>query len=592
MNRRIARLGRAFAACALILLLAPPAPVAAAAKPAWLELEAPRFKVISQLDETGTRAWADEFDRFFDALQQLSAVDESVLAPLTIVLFAEPEGFAPYRTRTESGQADVIGFFGNMGTWSVIGLPRLAGATRDVLYHEAVHWYLSGTGADLPLWYQEGIADALSTFRIEDGKGRWGDLVPEHVKYLRTAGLEPLGDFLRTSQDEALHGASGYYPQAWLLVHYLMFGPDRAGRSQLETFLRLERTTDLDAAFGAAFGRSYDELTGTLQAYLDAGKFTPALSDLDPRHREMTVRRAAPAEVGIALARLAVAGDNDDLARTQAAAAAAADPKIAAPFDLLALLADRAHDTAALTANADKAIALGSRDANVYAIKAFAVMEASHRRGAIDTMLPADAARAAADLLDRAIELQPRNRTAYQGLASALLNVETIEARDEAALAAGARAFPTDGVVPVAEAAVARRRGDPSEATRLLRRARAEPYTLPPHFLAAITSLYDSWVATRVKELTRDLGDSESVAAAQAFLDEQVADASIADSSRTRMAGLRGDLDSFARLHAAGVAGRQGRDKQARAMLAQLAADPNASERARVLARRALGIAE
>jgi hypothetical protein len=565
---------------------------AAAAKSKWLEVDSTRFTVISQLDEASTRKRAADFERFFDALQQLSAVDERALAPLTIVLFAEPKGFAPYRTRTESGQADVIGFFGNMGTWSVIGMPRLAGETHEVLYHEAVHWYLSAAGNELPLWYQEGLADTFSTFEIAGDQGRWGDAVPEHVRYLRTAGLEPLATFLRTSQDEALHGSTGYYPQAWLLVHYLMFGPDRADRGKLETFLRLEQSADVDTAFRTAFGESYDELTARLQGYLDAGSYTPVLSDLTLRKHAMTVHAAPAAAVQIALTRLALAGDNDALARKHALAAADLEPDAAAPFELLGLLADRAHDATLLAVNADKAIALGSRDANIYAIKAFQIMEAKHRAGAIDAMLPADAARTAADLFDRAIELHPRSRTAYQGLVSALLNCETIDARDEASLATGARTFPTDGLVSVGQAAVERRRGHPGEAARLLRRARAEPFTLPPYFRAAITNLYDEWVADGVKELTRDLGNTANVTKARTFLDEQLADASIADGSRTRMWSLRSDLDSFARLHAAGVAGQQGRGAEAHAMLAALAADPNASERAKALARRALGIAE
>jgi hypothetical protein len=300
------------------------------------------------------------------------------------------------------------------------------------------------------------------------------------------------------------------------------------------------------------------------------------------------VRRAPPARVDVALARLAAAGDNDDLARRHAAAAAARDAARPEAFELLALLADRAEDADGVDANADRAIALGSQDANVYAIKAFRLMEQARTTGAIDAMLPPRAARAAADLFDRSIELAPRNRMAYQGLASALLNVANVTPADDAALAAGLAAFPTDGLIGVAQAAVQHRRGQSRDAVRSLRRASAAPCTMPAAFRPAIAKLYDAWVGERVQELMRDLGDAPSVAEARAFLDEQLADASLADRSRAQITGLRGDVVGFERIHAAGVAGREGRVAEARAILAAVASDANASAGAKALAERVL----
>src|SRR6187401_2099050 len=94
-----------------------------AAEPAWLKLQAPSFGVISQLDEKDTLAWAVEFEPFIGALHGLYGAYEVASPPLTIVLFRSPRDFAPYRLRTDSGQARVAGFFGNTGDWSVIGRP-------------------------------------------------------------------------------------------------------------------------------------------------------------------------------------------------------------------------------------------------------------------------------------------------------------------------------------------------------------------------------------------------------------------------------------------------------------------------------------
>ena len=166
--RRVLDLPRLLA-CAL-------AAPASAAEPEWLKLQAPSFGVISQLDEKETLAWAVEFEQFIGALHALYSADQVALPPLTIVLFRQPRDFAPYRLRTDSGQARIAGFFGNTGDWSVIGMPGSGrdDATRQTIYHEAVHWFATASDTPQPLWFAEGLAEVLSTFEVVDGKGRWG----------------------------------------------------------------------------------------------------------------------------------------------------------------------------------------------------------------------------------------------------------------------------------------------------------------------------------------------------------------------------------------------------------------------------------
>ncbi|HUQ52390.1 MAG TPA: hypothetical protein VM692_09220, partial [Gammaproteobacteria bacterium] len=179
-----------------------------AADPEWIKLQAPGFGVISQLDEDDTRRWAVEFDQFIGAMHSLYNVEEVELPPLTIVLFKQYKDFAPYRVVTQSGQARIAGFFGRKGDWSVIGLSGAVrdAATRHTIYHEAVHWFASASTTRPPLWFSEGLAEVLSTFRSVDGKGRWGEAIEDNVAYLTYTGVMPIEELLVASQDEALHG--------------------------------------------------------------------------------------------------------------------------------------------------------------------------------------------------------------------------------------------------------------------------------------------------------------------------------------------------------------------------------------------------
>ncbi len=373
------RYGRRAAALAFSALLSiGPTAGAEAAEPTWIKLQNSRFGVISQLDEDDTRKWAVEFDQFIDALQQLYSYEGDLgLPPLTIVLFAQARTFAPYRLQTESGQTKVAGFFGNLGTWSVIGLPgrQTSVDTRRVIYHEPVHWFASGDDVASPTWLEEGLAEVFSTFEVVNGKGRWGNVAQNNVDYLGAYGLLPLDEFLRMSQDEALHGSPKYYPEAWAFVHYLVFGNNGAERARLGDFVRRARTEDLDTAFTASFGKSYAEMTSALRGYLQRGRYMMADIAVRDRGSEMIVGPASPAQVEFALARVAFAGGNDELARKHIDAVRALAPKSAPVYELLALLAARAQDGPALQSALDQAIAFGSEDSTIYSMKGFDLVE-------------------------------------------------------------------------------------------------------------------------------------------------------------------------------------------------------------------------
>lgn len=563
--------------------------LASAAERPWLKLQATRFGMVSQLGEQSTRRWAGEFDQFIDAMHQLYAVKDIELVPLTIVLFDQARDFAPYHSKGAFGGANVAGFFGNQGTWSVIGLARqsTSGDTRRTVYHEAVHWFLSAAPTQPPPWFEEGIAEVFSTFEVKSGKVRWGAAIQDDVDYLRAYGIQPLDEFLRIVKTDVLH-SEGYYPQAWLFMHYMMFGDNGANLPKFREFIRLRLETDLDTAFGQAFGKTYKEVTADLRAYLQGGRYRMALQDASDHSAEMTTAPAPPAAVEFALARLAVAGGNDELGRRHVEAVVQMAPNAPQGYELRAALARRVGDSAAVMNDLDRAIELGSKDADTFSTKAFLMMEVNQRDGArVDELLPHDVARTIADLFDGSIDLRPRSRGSYEGLATALMNVQVVTNEDDAALAAGRRALPSDGVVLVGEAAVARQRGDLAEATQLLRRARAEPFDMPARYRSLVTSLYNAWLVEWLATKIQRLDDASHVADAQAFLEEQSTDKSLAESSLGLIKRLKGELTGVERFQAGLAARRAGRHADADAIFTEVANDSSLSSPLRSAARNA-----
>jgi tetratricopeptide (TPR) repeat protein len=593
MFRRM-RLGRFGAALFFALLACTTAVPAVAAEREWLKLQAPSFGVISQLDEKETLAWAVEFEQFIGALHSLYGAEHVALPPLTIVLFRQPRDFAPYRLRTDSGQARVAGFFGNTGDWSVIGM---SGSGRDIetrqtIYHEAVHWFATASDSPQPLWFAEGVAEVLSTFEVVDGKGRWGEVIDDNVGYLAYSGLIPMEDLLRASQDEALHGAGRdkYYPQAWAFVHSLMFGNGGADSGKLAAFLREIRTTDLDTATAHAFGKSYDELTNDLRRYLERGRYGYAEIELRDRSAEMIVEPASAANVEFALGRLATVGGNLEIARAHAQQVIALAPRSPAGYELAAYAAHEAGDDASLVAALERAIELGSRESWIYNTQADRLLFGGQRdSGHLDELLSADTARTAADLYERALGFRPRNNAAFAGLVMALLNVDALTDSDNIALSAARILFPTEGLLLVGQAAVAKGRGDAPTAAKLLGQAVAEPFTMPRRYRSSVTALRNRWIAewfvAELAKLTQDGKFEES----RALVAEYLADGTIKGPLRGMLESVQADLPELERLHAAAEAGRAGKQDEAAAILTALVNDPSTGERARQEAERMLG---
>jgi tetratricopeptide (TPR) repeat protein len=563
-----------------------------AAEPEWLKLQAPDFGIISQLDENETRAWAFEFDQFIGALHALYSVDRLELPPLTIVLFRQPRDFAPYRLRTESGQARVAGFFGNTGDWSVIGMPGGGrdDHTRQTIYHEAVHWFTTASGTPQPLWFAEGLAEVLSTFEVVDGKGRWGQAIEDNVAYLSQSGLLPMEDLLRASQDDALHGERDkYYPQAWAFVHFLMFGNGGADSPKLSAFLKQLRETNTDTAVANAFGKSYDELTKELRRYLDRGRYGYAEVVLADRSGRISVEPASQANVAFALGRLATVGGNLDLASAHADEVIAVAPSSPAGHELKAYVAHEAGDMETLAAALAAAVERGSRESWVYVTTADRLLVQNQRdSGHLDELLPADKARAAADLYERALGLRPRNSDAFGGLVTALLNVDVLTDTDDVTLSGGRMMFPNDGLLLVGQAAGAKSRGDTAAAVQMLGRATADPFTLPRRYRGAVSALranwFGEWFVAELTELTQHGRFAES----RSLVEEYLADETIKGPLRNMLEAVQADLPDLERLHAASEANRAGKEEEAAAILTQLVNDPRAGERARQEAQRLL----
>lgn len=259
----------------LLLVLAGvvPASLARIHPEAWHEYKSENFTVLTDLKprEAANRIRSLELFRAV-VLKVMTAQPPSEVVPSQVFIFAHAgdfrqiipgkpiAGFFRYglRTNTMAEQADTPGFEQN-----------------TALYHEYVHYLLRGSRANYPHWYDEGLADMLSTIYVKDGrviiggefKGRIEGLIqsPVYVPFKQVVTRDDVWNWNP-------YLASYFYSMSWAAVNYLYAGhltgmPDR-GKDVATYLVKLNQGVPGEKAFEDAFGITPMHMEGEINRFL------------------------------------------------------------------------------------------------------------------------------------------------------------------------------------------------------------------------------------------------------------------------------------------------------------------------------------
>jgi tetratricopeptide (TPR) repeat protein len=193
--------------------------------------------------------------------------------PTTVYVFRNEESFTPYRDAVLGAPRSADGVFHGVhdGNYVLVQGDRAASVNR-VIFHELTHYFVRNTVADLPLWFNEGLADFYSTFASSGDTVRVGLPIEEHLTLLRDHGFEmPLRELLAadvTSRNYNEKTRAGFfYAESWIFVHYCLLG-DPTRSAQLQQYLALIAVhKPVDEAFTTAFGATFEQMTKELRAY-------------------------------------------------------------------------------------------------------------------------------------------------------------------------------------------------------------------------------------------------------------------------------------------------------------------------------------
>ncbi len=253
-------------------------------KEPWIELRTANFTLYSNAPEKTVRRVGEDLERLRDALSQL--VPGLILnspSPTYIFVFKNAESFKPYQRTHEGQTVQSGGYFlaRQLANYVAIYIYAVYNdqyrEERLAIYHEYLHYVLRNNYASLPLWFQEGLAEYYSTFKVGKDEALIGLPIEEHVAWLRQnpqislQSLFAVNEHSRDYNEAARRG--GFYAQSWALVHYLISGNSERRLQAIESLRLAQEGVPPDQIFKRAFGTDSTAVERELSKYVKSYLF-------------------------------------------------------------------------------------------------------------------------------------------------------------------------------------------------------------------------------------------------------------------------------------------------------------------------------
>jgi hypothetical protein len=227
--------------------------------------------------------------------------------PLRVIVFAVEKDFRPY------GFADgERAYSARNANRDYIVMSRSGSESLAAAIHEYMHILLRDSGAILPVWVREGVAELYSTTRPVEQGLELGGRITQHCLILQRQQLLDLKTLSEIQRDSPYYRQSNlsqlFYAESWALVHMLSLSREYT-LSQFGDFLQqLSRGESHETAFQEIYGKSMREIQRELQRYVQVQKFSLRRfkTELQPAVRQAEVRPVGDLERDKSLAELLV----------------------------------------------------------------------------------------------------------------------------------------------------------------------------------------------------------------------------------------------------------------------------------------------
>jgi tetratricopeptide (TPR) repeat protein len=275
----------------------------------WIGLKAPNFYVIGDVGQRDLREVTRRLEQFREAIGIIfPKAILSTSTPTTVVVFKTHKSFEPVKPLYEGKvRKNIAGYFQPARSLNYVTFTMEEGIEQlDIVYHEYVHLVVNNNITNVPLWFNEGLAEYYRTFQITANGtlATLGKVDADHVLLLRDHFI-PLADLVKVDHKSPLYNetarSSIFYAESWALVHYLLLGEQQKYIAHAGNFVAaLAGGASFENACQGQLGLTGDQLQQLLTRYIrgdmfpmQSARFTARIGKID----DLPVTPVSEAEV-------------------------------------------------------------------------------------------------------------------------------------------------------------------------------------------------------------------------------------------------------------------------------------------------------
>jgi Tfp pilus assembly protein PilF len=325
------------------------------AKDAWIEVQSPHFKVVSNAGENEARKIADQFEQFREVFHSSFPKLRVDLGKPLVILAVKNEDtlklLLPAYWEVK-GRLHPAGLFapGEARHYVAVRTNIETDNPYQVVYHEYTHAIMNLNFQGLPIWLGEGLAEYFGNSTIHEKEVEIGKIAPYHLEVLQTTRLIPIDVLMQADATSPYYNeqnrASVFYAESWAIVHYLLMDPTARKRQLLTTFL-------------AAWDATGNQVEAATKTFGDLKKFSSAMegyarqqtfyvghvpTTIRGNSKSYSSRSLSPGEVSAEEALFYLQTQRPKEARAATDEALQADPKIALAHEASGLIAYQDRD--------------------------------------------------------------------------------------------------------------------------------------------------------------------------------------------------------------------------------------------------------
>jgi tetratricopeptide (TPR) repeat protein len=195
----------------------------------WIALQSPNFYLMGDVGESDLRRVARRLEQFREAIGiAFPKAVQRISTPTTVIVFKSHKSYDPVKPLYQGKPKAIAGYFLPGQALNYVTLTTEDGfEDLGIVYHEYLHLLINNNVANVPLWFNEGLAEFYRTFEVSTSGDRAliGKIPTWHVVLLRQQFV-PLETLVTVDRQSPLYNegekASVFYAESWALVHYLL----------------------------------------------------------------------------------------------------------------------------------------------------------------------------------------------------------------------------------------------------------------------------------------------------------------------------------------------------------------------------------